>query len=86
MTTLGRDEIFSIVRRHASSVLAIAPEQIHFEGRLVDLGANSIDRVEIVTMTMESLLLKFSLVELSHIENIRDLVAFFYEKSQGRPS
>lgn len=81
---MGRDEIFSLVRQHAAAVLSISPEQVPPEGRLVDLGANSIDRLEIVTMTMESLGLKFSLVELSNVDNIQGLVGFFHEKTQRR--
>ncbi|QAT84733.1 Polyketide biosynthesis acyl-carrier-protein AcpK [Corallococcus coralloides] len=82
MTAMGPDAIFSIVRGHAATVLSISPDSVPFDGRLVDLGANSIDRLEIVTMTMESLGLKFSLVELSHVDNIRDLVGFFHAKAQ----
>jgi polyketide biosynthesis acyl carrier protein len=80
MAVMGRDEIFAVVKGHAASVLSIAPETVPWEGRLADLGANSIDRLEIVTMTMESLGLKFPLVELSEVDSIKNLVGFFHEK------
>ncbi|MFY2558573.1 phosphopantetheine-binding protein [Corallococcus terminator] len=79
---MRREEIFAIVKEHAASVLSISAELVPSEGRLVDLGANSIDRLEIVTMTMETLGLKFSLVELSEVDNIKALVDFFHEKSK----
>ncbi|QPM79760.1 phosphopantetheine-binding protein [Myxococcus xanthus] len=79
---MRREEIFAIVKGHAASVLSISPETVPWEGKLVELGANSIDRLEIVTMTMETLGLKFSLVELSEVDNIKALVDFFHEKTQ----
>ncbi len=82
MKTLGRDEIFAVVRRNAASVLSIQADTIPLKGKLVDLGANSIDRMEIVTMTMEALGLRFSLVELAQVENIEELVGFLHEKSK----
>jgi len=52
------------------------------DDRLVDLGANSIDRAEIVTMTLEELSLSIARVELSEAKNIGDLTRIIYEKSQ----
>jgi polyketide biosynthesis acyl carrier protein len=53
------------------------------EERLVDLGANSIDRAEIITMTLEALSLSIPRVELSEAKTIGELVRIIYEKSQS---
>jgi len=50
---------------------------------LADLGANSIDRAEIVTMTLEALSLSIPRVALSEARNIGDLTRIIYEKSQA---
>ena len=42
--------------------------------RLKDLGANSMDRMEIVTMTIESLGVEMPLIEISKANNIGDIV------------
>ena len=74
-------EVFELVIKHTCQVL---PE---LEGRtfyptdqLKELGANSLDRVEIIMMTMEALGLKFDLVELGHVQNIGGLAEAFHAK------
>jgi len=47
---------------------------------LKNLGANSIDRSEIVMMTLESLSLNIPLVEMAAAENIGELSEIIYEK------
>jgi polyketide biosynthesis acyl carrier protein len=53
------------------------------DDRLVDLGANSIDRAEIVTMTLEALSLSIPRVDLSEAKSIGELTRIIYEKSQS---
>ena len=53
------------------------------DDRLVDLGANSIDRAEIVTMILEALSLPIPRVELSGAKSIGDLVRILYEKTSS---
>ena len=50
---------------------------------LKDLGANSLDRAEIVTGSMEDLGLSFPMRELAKISNIRELVAFLHSKASA---
>ncbi|MGK3962583.1 acyl carrier protein [Sorangium sp. So ce118] len=77
-------EVFELVVKHTCQVL---PE---LEGRtfyptdqLKDLGANSLDRADIVMMTMEALGLRFDLVELGHVQNIGGLAEAFHAKLQA---
>lgn len=44
---------------------------------LKDLGANSIDRAEIIIRTMSELNLKIPLVELAPAKNINDIISIF---------
>jgi polyketide biosynthesis acyl carrier protein len=48
-----------------------------------DLGANSIDRMDIVTQTMEDLAIKIPLVELAKVQNIQELVDLLYEQKSS---
>jgi polyketide biosynthesis acyl carrier protein len=79
-----RDEIFAILQQNTGTVLAIDPQSVPPRGRLADLGANSIDRTEIVTMTIEALGIRASLVELAQVNSIEGLVSFLHEKSRAR--
>lgn len=78
-----KDEIFTILRR---CVLAVLPE---LEGRnitpqdsLKELGANSIDRAEIIIQTLANLDLKIPLLALGAARNMSELVNLMHEKIQ----
>jgi polyketide biosynthesis acyl carrier protein len=78
---LKKAEIFSIIKKHAINVLpGLEDKDICIEKSLKELGANSIDRMEIVVLSMESIKITSSLVELSEIKNLNGLVTFFYNK------
>jgi polyketide biosynthesis acyl carrier protein len=81
---MNKEEIFGIV---VSNVCEVIPDMEDYDfkpsDRLTDLGANSVDRAEIVTMTMEVLELKIPRVELFGAKNIGDLVEILYRKKQS---
>lgn len=78
---MSRNEILEIVKENVIEVLPDLEEHIFKDDdKLVELGANSIDRAEIVMMTMESLSLQIPRVELSGVKNIGELVDAFYTK------
>ncbi len=58
----------------------IDPEKIKIEESLKDLGANSVDRMDITIRMMELLDLKVPLVEFGDIKNMQSLVDFLYAK------
>lgn len=81
---MNRQHILNIIEAHAVEVL---PE---LEGHVFDpeeslkqLGANSVDRSEIIMMALESLSLKIALVNMAKAKNIGELADIFYEKLQG---
>ncbi|MDT3429044.1 polyketide biosynthesis acyl carrier protein [Paenibacillus forsythiae] len=80
---MTKEEIVQIIAQH---ICEIIPELKNHEfkptDKLVDLGANSMDRAEIVMMTMESLSLQVPLVHLSGAQNIGELADSIYEKLQ----
>jgi len=49
-----------------------------------DLGANSVDRVDVVIQTMEELGLKFPLHKVGAVENMQGLIDFFYTECAKR--
>lgn len=78
---MNKEDIFKLIVRYICEVI---PER---EGHLfqpsdslTDLGANSVDRAEIIMMTMEALSLQIPRVELFGAKNLGELTDVFYEK------
>ena len=71
---MTKAEIFEVVKKNALEILDVAPDTVTMGKSLTDLGANSVDRVEIVTMTMEDLGLKIPFMSFAGASNIEDLV------------
>jgi polyketide biosynthesis acyl carrier protein len=68
-------EIFEVVRRKTVEVLPdVPPSAVSIDGRLVDLGANSLDRVDIVTLTMDELGVVVPVTEFGGVSDLRSLV------------
>lgn len=77
----GRDQIFEVIKSNVCKVLFdIDPAIVSPEKKLADLGANSVDRVEITMYSMEELGLKIPRVELHGVENLQCLVELFYKR------
>ncbi|MEM9487727.1 MAG: acyl carrier protein [Myxococcota bacterium] len=81
---MTREDIFAIVRSNTQEVLVdIDAGEIRLDRQLKELGANSIDRMEIVTMSMEDAGVKIPLVDLAGISNIGELVALLHNHAGG---
>ena len=81
---MNKDAIFQTVVHIICEVIPeLEGHPFQPDDRLVDLGANSIDRAEIVTMALETLSLPIARIELSEAKNIGDLVGILYAKSQA---
>ncbi len=81
---MTKDNIYQVIKENVLEILAdTPPEMITSDKRLKDLGANSVDRMEIVTMTMENLNINTPLVEFGALKSIGDLTDFFYDKKNG---
>ena len=72
---MNESRVFEIITRHAREVVpGLQAHNFQPSDSLKDLGANSVDRSEIVMMTLESLSLKIPLVETARAANIGELV------------
>jgi polyketide biosynthesis acyl carrier protein len=82
---MDQEEIFQIIASHAREVIPELKDH-HFQpsDSLKNLGANSIDRSEIVIMTLESLSLSIPLVETAGAENMGELASILHEKLCSR--
>ena len=76
---MDREQIFEVVKKNIIRILPdLPPEAITIEKSLTDLGANSIDRVEVATYSMEDLDIVIPRVELRAASNIGGLVDVLY--------
>lgn len=72
---MTRDDVWQALK---TSILEVFPEfatrNINPEGSLRELGANSVDRAEILMLTLARLKLKIPLIELASAKNMAGLV------------
>jgi len=73
--------VLELIAQHTRDVLmGLDGHQFAATDRLVDLGANSIDRAEIAMLVQESLGLSVSRIELFGPKNIGELADLFLKK------
>jgi polyketide biosynthesis acyl carrier protein len=83
--SLDQQEIFNVIKANTVKILPdVRPEDVNIEGSLTDLGANSIDRVEIVMYSLQELDLKIPTPELHGLKNLRAVVDLFYRYAAAR--
>lgn len=76
-------QIFTIIKQKIIDVIPeIANRDISINDSLRELGANSVDRAEILIETMSALQLKVPLVDFGQAKNIADIVSVFLRKMQ----
>lgn len=70
-----RQRIFEVIKTHTLKVLIdVRPEAVTPEAALADLGANSVDRVEVAMYAMEELGIRVPPTELHGVRNLGGLV------------
>lgn len=80
---MDREFILNIIAQHSRTVVpALNNHVFQSTDSLRNLGANSIDRSEIIIMTLESLSLNIPLIAVARAENIGELAEILYEKLQ----
>lgn len=81
---MDKERIYDAIRRNSYEVLPdIEDNYISDDDNLQDLGANSIDRVEIINLTLEDLQLEIPRVGLAKTTNIKELVDAIYDESNS---
>ncbi len=75
---MTREQIFEVVRRQIVHIVdKVPPEAIREEVSMRDLGADSLQVVEVVSRSMKELRLKVPRTELSRAKNLGDLLDLF---------
>lgn len=78
---MTKESIFQLVKDNIVTILPhLSTADIKREESLRDLGANSIDRMDIIVQVMEALKIKIPLIEFSRANNIQGLVDLLHEK------
>ena len=77
--------IFEVVKTNTLRVLVdVNPAHVTLDTALTDLGANSVDRVEVVMYSLEDLNLRIPPAELHGISDLRGLVDLLHRHVHGR--
>ena len=73
---MNQEEVFEVLKKHILEQLEdeVEESEINIEKSMMDLGANSLDIVEIVTNTMRELKIKIPRDELASINTMKGLV------------
>lgn len=79
---MSKEKIIEVIVRHAREVIPrLESHQFQPSDSLRALGANSVDRADIIMMTLESLAVNVPLVAMAKAENIGELAGIIHEKS-----
>jgi polyketide biosynthesis acyl carrier protein len=81
---VDKQAIFALITKHVGEVIPrLEQHDFQWTDSLRSLGANSIDRSEVVMMTLEAMELDIPLAETIRAENIGALAELLHEKSVG---
>lgn len=82
---MTRSEIFEVVRSNVEKVLdGVSRDSVAEEVSLRDLGADSLQIVEVVSRSMKELRLRVPRTDLSRATNLKDLVDLFEKADAAR--
>lgn len=80
---MTRDQVLTVVVKHlVEAVDGLAPEKVDPKLSMKDLGANSLDIVEIVSSSMRELKVKIPRAELVKLTNVDGLVDLLHKTLQ----
>jgi polyketide biosynthesis acyl carrier protein len=85
---MTKDHVFAVVKKYLLRTLdGVNPDDVEPSKSMKDLGASSLDLVEIVSLSMRELKVKVPRSELAKLNNIGGLVDLLYgvslEQSNG---
>ncbi|KAF1007420.1 MAG: Polyketide biosynthesis acyl-carrier-protein AcpK [Luteibacter sp.] len=84
---MNKDDILELIIKHAREVLpSLDDRALAGTDSLRDLGANSMDRSEIVMMTLETLDIDMPLAETIKASNMGELAALLADRKAGTPA
>jgi acyl carrier protein len=83
---MNKDHVFTVVKKHMlQTVDGLAESDIDLSKSMKDLGANSLDIVEIVSAAMRELKVKVPRSELSKLSTIGGLVDLLHTVGTAAP-
>src|ERR1700676_3509193 len=86
MATITREPIYAVVKRHLLETIDdLQEDQIDPVRSMKDLGANSLDIVEVVSLSMRELKVKVPRAELARLTNLDGLVDLRYVAANDAP-
>lgn len=72
---MGDEQLLGTIQKHLSTVVPeLDPAAISLDRSLADLGCNSLDRAEVVTLVMEELGVVVPVHEFGGVSDLRSLV------------
>jgi polyketide biosynthesis acyl carrier protein len=78
---MSKEQILEIIAGHAREVVpTLGTHPFKATDSLRELGANSVDRADIIMMTLESLSLNIPLTALARAENIGELANIIHDR------
>jgi acyl carrier protein len=81
---MSRDEITQVVLKHIrKNVIGLDGKTIDTSRSMLEMGASSLDVVEIVSASMRELKIKIARTRLASLNNIDELVDLFHEVKQS---
>jgi len=80
---MNRDQILDIIGQHLCNAIdELDPAQITPDKSMKDLGANSLDIVEVVSATMRQVRIKVPRSDLKDLKNIGDLADLLVSRAE----
>jgi acyl carrier protein len=84
---MTRSEMFDVVRRNIQSIVEeAAGREITETTSMVDLGADSLQIVEVVSRSIKELRLRVPRTELANARTVKDLLDLFERSAQQAPT
>ena len=81
---MDKNAIIDLIKRNLIEIIPeLEDEEIDIDETLVDLGANSIDRGELITLTLEELELEVSRIEFASARTISGLADLMHKHSNS---
>lgn len=78
---MNEEQVFSVIKIITKEVVPeLENRSIQINDSLREMGANSVDRAEIIIRTMAELKVKIPLIELGQAKNIHELISIFLVK------
>lgn len=78
---MSRDDVVAVVKKHISDVLFRDVTESEFDRSLKELGANSVDRVDIIVSALEDLAITIPLMNFAKAQSVNDVITMIHEAS-----